>query len=156
MIYYGCKYSGISCCMHVVIIYMWIQQTCSIIFFLSAKQDEWKPAFRLTRRCGLWLGYKISFLKNKQTKNKLSAIREWAWQHEEWEEEATKHRAEKKDEHVGRLKSFFLREINTMHKILCICNAVYVYIMCMVITVHAICEGLSNHLSVLIIKVQKG
>ena len=48
-------------------------------------------------------------LPQKQTKNKRSAAREWTWQHNEREEGATKHRAEKKDEHTGRFKLFVLR-----------------------------------------------
>ena len=38
-----------------------------------------KPAFRLTKKMsGLWLGCKIGFRKNKQTKNQRSAARERA------------------------------------------------------------------------------
>ena len=43
---------------------------------------------------GLWLGYKVSFLKNNNNKKKISAARERARQHDELEEKATKHRAE--------------------------------------------------------------
>ena len=46
-------------------------------------------------------------------KNKCSAAREWAWQHNEWEEEATKYRAEKKDEHIGRFKLFIFEGLLT-------------------------------------------
>ena len=67
-------------------------------------------------------------LPQKQTKNKRSTAREWAWQHNEREEKATKHRVEKKDEHIGRFKLFLLREINTLHKFSCTGNAVNVYV----------------------------
>ena len=77
----------------------------------------------MTKRYGIWLGYKISSLKNK----KISAAREWAWQHDEREEEETKHRAEKKDEPIGRFKLFLLRVISTLHEFSCTCNAVYVH-----------------------------
>ena len=40
--------------------------------------------------------------KKTKQKNKCNAAREWAWQHDGREEEASKHRAEKKDEHNGR------------------------------------------------------
>ena len=40
---------------------------------------------------GLWMDYKIGFPRNKQT-SKISAAREWAWQHDEGEEEETKHK----------------------------------------------------------------
>ena len=50
--------------------------------------------------------------KTKKTqKNKHSLAREWAWQHNEQEEEATKLRAEEKDEKIGRFKLFLVREI---------------------------------------------
>ena len=74
---------------------------------------------------------------------KHSTAREWAWQRDEWEEEATKKRAEKKDEHIGRFKLFLLRKINTLHKLSCTHDAVYVHITCMTVTWHANCEGLS-------------
>ena len=47
-----------------------------------------------------WLPWKQT---NKQ-KNQRSAAREWEWQYNEREKEATKDRAEKKDEHIGRFK----------------------------------------------------
>ena len=63
----------------------------------------------------LWSGCKIGFFKNKQ-KSYRSAAREWALQHDGRKEEATKHIAEKKDEHIGRFKLFLHREINTVHE----------------------------------------
>ena len=84
------------------------------------------------------------FCKNKQTKTQDSAAREQACQHGEQEEEATKHKAEKKDEHMGRFKLFLHSQINTMHKFLWTYNAVCVHATCTVVTMHAICEGLGN------------
>ena len=86
----------------------------------------------------LCLGYKIGFLINKQ----MEKARQWAWQHDE-QEEATKHRAEKKDEHIGRIKLFLHREISNMHRFLCMQNAIYVHVMCLVVIEHVISEGLT-------------
>ena len=58
---------------------------------------------------GLWLGYKIIFRKNKQ-KNQRSAAREPAWQHNEWEEEANKHSAEKKSNTLADSTYFYTEE----------------------------------------------
>ena len=78
----------------------------------------------------------------QEQKIKCNAAREWAWQHDEREEEASKHRAEKKDEQNGRFKLFLLREINTVHELLCTRIAVYLHVTWLAVTVHAICEGL--------------
>ena len=84
----------------------------------------------------------------KQTKSQRSAAREQGWQHHQWEKEATKHIAEKKEEHIDRFK-LFLHTINTMHEFSFTCNAV---------CVHAICEGLLEDSSPLQLKMkqQKG
>ena len=78
-------------------------------------------------------GYKVGFCKKKTNrKNQHSAVRELAWQQDEEEEEATKHRKEKTDKHICNLKLFLHKEpiLCTNY---CICNGVYV---------HEICESL--------------
>ena len=54
-----------------------------------------------------WATKSASSKTNK--KNQHSAAREWAWQHDKKEKDATKHKVEKKDEHIGRLKLFLHR-----------------------------------------------
>ena len=39
--------------------------------------------------------------------------------------------------------SYFTHGINILHKFSCACNAVCLHVTCMVITVDAVCEGLS-------------
>ena len=94
---------------------------------------------------GLWVGYKITSTKTNKKKNRRSAAREKAWQHSEWEEDATKHTAEKKYEHMGSFKLFLHRVINIMHEFSCTRNPVCVDVTYTVVTVHAICEGLLNN-----------
>ena len=72
-----------------------------------------------------WATKSASSKTNKQ--NQRSAAREWAWQHNGRKKEATKHRTEK-DEHIGRFKLFFNRQINTIHEFSCMHNAVYVHV----------------------------
>ena len=85
-------------------------------------------------------------LLQKQTKkkNKHSAAREWEWQLDEQEEKTVKHRAKKKRWHIDRFTLFLLRKINTVHEFLSMHNTVYVSVRCMIVTVHEICEGLSQ------------
>ena len=94
----------------------------------------------LTKRL-LVYGWATKLASVKQTK-KISAARERARQHDEREEEATKHRAEKRDGHIGRFKSFLQRGVNTLHEFSCTRNAVCEHVTYTVVTVHAICEGL--------------
>ena len=56
-------------------LYIQTQRTCSMIFFPSATWDEWKPAFRLTKRCLVygWATKSVSVKTNKQ-KNLCSAV----------------------------------------------------------------------------------
>ena len=77
----------------------------------------------------LWLGYKVSFCRKKQTK-KIRAANEQAWQCDEREEEATKDRVKKKkDKPIDTFKLFLHRGINTLHEFSCKRNAVCLYIM---------------------------
>ena len=68
-------------------------------------------------------GLKISSHKSKQSKkkkkNQHSEVIERVWSHSEQEEEVTKHRAEKKAEHIDRFKLFLQRGINTVHEFSC-------------------------------------
>ena len=67
-------------------------------------------------------GQKISPHKTKQSKkkkNQHSEVIERVWSHSEQEEEVTKHRAEKKAEHIDRFKLFLQRGINTVHEFSC-------------------------------------
>ena len=69
-------------------------------------------------------GLKISSHKSKQSKKKKKKKKkkkhteaiERVWSHSEQEEEVTKHRAEKKAEHIDRFKLFLQRGINTVHE----------------------------------------
>ena len=68
---------------------------------------------------GLWLGYKIDLLKNKQTKKiSVSMVTQWT------RGRGNKYRTEKEDEHFGRFKLFLHREINTVHEFSCKQNSV--------------------------------
>ena len=71
--------------------------------FSSARYDEWKSAFRFTKTC-LVYGWATKLASSKTNKQKKSVqgskgVSMATW----WKEEATKHRAGKKDEHIGRL-----------------------------------------------------
>ena len=54
-------------------------------------------------------------LPQKQTIIQRSVSREWVWQHDE-REEATKYRAEKKDEHNGRFQLFLHTGFTLFHQ----------------------------------------
>ena len=88
---------------------------------------------------GLWLGYKFGFCEYKQTK-KSAQHSEGASMTTRWMREPTKHRPEKKD--ISRLFKLLDRGINTVHKFSCMHKAVCMHVLCTVVTVHAICEGL--------------
>ena len=85
-----------------------------MIFFWFAKQDEWKPAFRLTKRYLVygWSTKSASVETNKQ-KNQHSEVagtRMW------WTRGGSNQaQGRKKEEHMGRFKLFLYRGINIVH-----------------------------------------
>ena len=87
----------------------------------------------------LWLGYKIG-LRKKQSNTSAQTARDRAWQHDQ-QEEATKQR-QKKDEQIGRFKSFLDRQINSVHEFSGMHNDVCVHVTYTVVTVHANCKVL--------------
>ena len=60
----------------------------------------------------------------KQKNKKISAVQPGSLQ----QEEATKHRVEKEEENIGRLKLYLQSEVNTVHKFFCLRNSIYVHV----------------------------
>ena len=120
-----------------------IQQICSI-FFLFAKLDEWRPAFRLTKRYLIY-GWATK-LTSIKTNKKISTVQQGS----KHDNTVNKRRRQpsteekKKEEHTGRFKLFLHTEINTVHKFLCACNTFCTHITCTIVTVHVICESLAG------------
>ena len=71
---------------------------------------------------GLWLGNKTSFLENKKTKKSVQ------YSQGVFSKKRTKHRAEKEEENIGRLKLYLQSEVNTVHKFFCLRNSIYVHV----------------------------
>ena len=78
----------------------------------------------------------------KTNKQKSGPARERAWQNHEREEEATKHRTEKKTNTMADSNYFYTEESNTVHGFLCKPNIACMHVTYTFVTVHAICEGL--------------
>ena len=87
-----------------------------MIFFLFAKLDERRPAFRLTKRY-LTYGWatKLTFIK---TNKKISTVQQSSKHDNTMNKRRRQPSTEekKKEEHTGRFKLFLHREINTVHK----------------------------------------
>ena len=90
--------------------------------FVFAKQDECKPAFRLTKKYPVY-----DWVTNMVT--------QWTTR---WDNQAQG----RKKEHIGRFNLFLHRGINTVHKFACACNAFSMHVTYTIVTVHAIYEGL--------------
>ena len=82
---------------------------------------------------GLWLGYRISFLKNKQ-KNQHSAA----------ERRRQPSTVEKRKMNTLADSNYFHTKKYRVHEFSCTRNAAYITYP--VVTVYAICEGLPRHL----------
>ena len=89
--------------------------------------DEWKPTFRLTKRY-LVYGWAAKSVSVKTNKLKKSERREGAWKLNEQEEEATKQRESKKEEHTRRFILFLHREINIVYEFPCTRNVVCMHV----------------------------
>ena len=86
----------------------------------------------------LWMGYKIGFLRNKHI-NKISAA------HPRSEHDVTMNEKRRKPSTGQKRKINTVADSNyscTEKSTPCTRNAIYVHVMCTVVTVQAICEGL--------------
>ena len=77
----------------------------------------------------LWLGYKIGFLKNKQTKSAQRS--KGVSMTTQWKKKGGNQAQDRKERWTHwKIKLFFNRQINTIHEFSCMHNAVYVHVTC--------------------------